>query len=55
LWETSNTALRYTPKNLVVWGQVVRVEDKSFAGTCRELRMTLTDGSVHTARFQFSN
>jgi hypothetical protein len=28
--------------------------DKSFAGTCRELRLTVSDGSGHTARFQFS-
>ena len=28
--------------------------DKAFANTCRELQITLTDGSVHKARFQFS-
>ncbi len=27
--------------------------DKSWSGTCRLFSMTLTDGSVHTARFQF--
>jgi len=27
--------------------------DKAWAGTCRELRLTLTDGSVHVAEFKF--
>jgi len=27
--------------------------DKTWAGTCRELRVTLVDGSTHTADFQF--
>jgi hypothetical protein len=46
------SGLQFDPSTLVytfVWKT-----DKSFAGTCRELRIALTDGSVHTARFQFS-
>ena len=27
--------------------------DKSWAGTCRELRVLLVDGTLHTARFKF--
>jgi hypothetical protein len=47
-----NSGLQFDPGTLVytfVWKT-----DKSFAGTCREFRLTLSDGSVHTARFQFS-
>jgi hypothetical protein len=47
-----NSGLQFDPSTLVytfVWKT-----DKSFAGTCREFRLTLSDGSVHTARFQFS-
>ena len=27
--------------------------DKDWAGTCRELRVLLVDGTLHTARFKF--
>jgi hypothetical protein len=27
--------------------------DKSWAGTCRDLRVLLVDGTLHTARFSF--
>ena len=28
--------------------------DKAWAGTCRELTITLNDGTTHTAQFKFT-
>jgi hypothetical protein len=47
-----NSGLKFDTSTLVytfVWKT-----DKAYAGTCRELQLKLTDGTVHTARFQFS-
>ena len=46
-----SSSLHFGPITLIytyVWKT-----DKAFANTCRELQITLSDGSVHKARFQF--
>jgi len=48
---TSNSGLTYdatTDTYTYVWKT-----DKAWAGQCREFNLTLTDGTSHTANFQF--